>query len=95
MCCLVALAAIISPRFVIFLWWLLDTARWSATFDNVIVPLLGFVFLPWTTLAYVYFAPHGLGGLAPIVIVIAVMIDAGTYGGGVFGNRRRDERFRH
>jgi hypothetical protein len=90
MCCLVALAAIISPRLVIVLWWLLDTARWAAVFDNLIVPLLGFVFLPWTTLAYVYFAPTGLGGLAPIVIVIAVLIDAGTYGGGAFGNRRRD-----
>ena len=89
MCCL---AAIISPRLVIVLWWLLDTARWSAVFDNLIVPVLGFVFLPWTTLAYVYFAPTGLGGLAPIVIVVAVLIDAGTYGGGVFGNRRRDQR---
>jgi hypothetical protein len=92
MCCLVALGAIISPRFVIVLWWLLDSARWTALFDNLIVPVLGFVFIPWTTLAYVYFAPTGLAGLAPIVIVIAVLIDAGTYGGGVMGNRRRDRR---
>ena len=92
MCCLAAIAAIISPRLVIVLWWLVDTARWNAVFDNLIVPVLGFVFLPWTTLAYIYFAPTGLGGLAPIVIVVAVLIDAGTYGGGVFGNRRRDQR---
>ena len=56
------------------------------------MPVLGFVFLPWTTLAYVYFAPTGFGGLAPIVVVIAILSDAGTYGGGVFGNRRREQR---
>jgi len=92
MCCLVAIAGLISPRLVLVLWWLLDPARWSALFDNLIVPVLGFLFLPWTTLVYVFFAPTGFGGLAPIVVVIAVLIDAGTYGGGVFGNRRRDQR---
>ena len=92
MCCLAAIAALISPRLVIVLWWLIDPSRWSALFDNLIVPVLGFIFLPWTTLAYVFFAPTGFGGLAPIVVVIAVLIDAGTYGGGAVGNRRRDQR---
>jgi hypothetical protein len=92
MCCFAALAAIISPRLAIVLWWLLDPARWTARFDNLIVPVLGFVFLPWTTLAYVFFAPTGFGGLAPIVVVIAIVTDAGTYGGGVFGNRQRERR---
>jgi len=92
MCCLAAIAALISPRLVIVLWWLLDPSRWNALFDNLIVPVLGFIFLPWTTLAYVFFAPTGFGGLAPIVVVIAVLIDAGTYGGGVFENRNRDRR---
>ena len=92
MCCLAALAALISPRFVIVLWWLLDSARWTALFDNLIVPVLGFIFLPWTTLAYVLFAPTGFGGLASIVVVLAVLMDAGTYGGGAFGNRRREQR---
>jgi hypothetical protein len=90
MCCLAALGAIIGPRLVILLWWLFDTARWSATFDNVIIPALGFLFLPWTTLLYVFFAPTGLNGLAPLVILIAVIADAGTYGGGVLGNRGRN-----
>jgi hypothetical protein len=91
-CCLVALAGLVSPRLVLILWWLIDSARWSSVFDNLIVPVLGFLFLPWTTLVYVFFAPTGFGGLAPIVVVIAVLIDAGTYGGGVFGNRRREQR---
>jgi hypothetical protein len=89
MCCFAALGALVGPRLVIILWWLLDSARWSATFDNVIVPALGFVFLPWTTLLYVYFAPTGLNGLAPIVLVVAVVVDAATYGGGMLGNRPR------
>ncbi len=91
MCCLAALGALVGPRLVIILWWLVDPSRWSATFDNVVVPALGFVFLPWTTLVYVYFAPTGLNGLAPLVIVIAVLVDAGTYGGGLFGNRKRSQ----
>ena len=62
MCCLVALAGLVSPRLVLVLWWLVDPARWSALFDNLIVPVLGFLFLPWTTLVYVFFAPTGFGG---------------------------------
>ena len=56
MCCAFALLAILGPRALIFFWWLADPARWSVTFNNqVLVPVLGFVFLPWTTVMYVVF----------------------------------------
>src|SRR5574338_414820 len=61
--CLVLFALIFSPRIVMILWWLLDTARWAATFDGPLLPILGFVLAPWTTLMYVLVAPGGLTGL--------------------------------
>ena len=55
--CLVALAAFLSPRFAIFLIWLF-TDRMSIAFDSFWWGLLGFIFLPWTTLAWaVAYAP--------------------------------------
>ena len=48
--CLVALAAFVSPRLAIFLIWLFGD-RMSIAFDSFWWGLLGFIFLPWTTLA--------------------------------------------
>jgi len=45
-CCVVALAAFIGPRFAIVAWWLLDPLRWAASFDGPILPILGFLLLP-------------------------------------------------
>src|SRR6266542_3515430 len=55
--CLVALAAFVSPRLAIFLVWLF-TDRMDVAFDSFWWALLGFIFLPWTTLAWaVAYAP--------------------------------------
>ena len=45
------------------------------------VPLLGLIFLPWTTLAYVIaWQPDGLNGnLDALLIVIGVALDILTY----------------
>ena len=50
MCCLAASLLLLGPRFGILIWWLFDPARWSLAFDTFILPFLGFLFLPWTTL---------------------------------------------
>ena len=85
--CLVIFALIFSPRLVMLIWWLLDMARWSATFDNVIVPILGFVLTPWTTLMYVLVAPGGVAGLDWLWLGIAVLVDLGSIGGGAARRR--------
>ncbi len=83
MCCLVLVAALIGPRVAILLWWLLDPARWGLAFNGVWVwPILGFLFLPWTTLVVALFAPFGIDSLALLFIVLAVIVDVGAYGGG-------------
>lgn len=60
--CLLVLAAMISPRLVIFLYWLARPAAWNLAFPGgPILPLLGFVFLPFTTLIYVLVQTPGVG----------------------------------
>lgn len=87
MCCLVLLLWMVGPRATIIIWWLFDTARWGAAFDNFLIPVAGFLLLPWTTLAYVLTFSNGLTLLDIVVLVIAVIADLGAYGEGY---RQRD-----
>lgn len=83
MCCVVAVAALIGPRVAIILWFLFDPARWALAFAGSLVwPILGFLFLPWTTLVFVFLAPFGAGGLALLWLVLALIVDLSSYGGG-------------
>jgi hypothetical protein len=85
--CLVIFALIFSPRLVMVIWWLLDMARWAATFDSVLVPILGFILAPWTTLMYVLVAPNGVAGIDWLWIGVAVIVDLGAIGGGAARRR--------
>jgi hypothetical protein len=86
MCCLVAIVLFLGPRIGVILWWLFDMARWERAFSTVLWPILGFIFLPWTTLAYVLVFQNGIVGLDWLAIIAAVLADLGAYGGGY--NRR-------
>jgi len=89
MCCLFASLLLLGPRAVIFLWWLVEPVRWNATFDSFVLPFLGFLFLPWTTLMYVAVFPGGLDTLDWIGIALALAIDIGSWSsGGITGRRR-------
>jgi hypothetical protein len=89
--CLVALGALVSPRLAIFLVWLFDRDRMSAAFDSFWIPLLGFFFLPWTTLAWaVAYAPvRGVTGFGWFVVVFAFIVDVMTYAGGRQARRQQ------
>jgi len=89
MCCLVTSLLFLGPRAAILVWWLLQPVRWSATFDTYIWPVLGFLLLPWTTLAYVVVAPGGVIGGDWLLLVLAFLIDLASYAGGGYGNRER------
>jgi len=91
MCCLLSALVVIGARGVLFLVWLFQPVRWNAAFDgfSILVPLLGFLFLPWTTLMYVLVAPGGLVGLDFLWMGLAVLADIASYAGsGVYGRRR-------
>ena len=89
MCCFFTVLALLGPRIAIVVWWLLELLRFTTTFDNFILPLLGFLFLPWTMLMYVIIAPGGGAGFDWIWLAIAFVGDIGTYSGGGYGNRDR------
>jgi hypothetical protein len=81
-CCLFATVLAGAPRVAFVLWWLFDTSRINHTFTNIIWPLLGVLFVPWTTLMYVIVYPHGITGFDWVWLGLALVIDLGTYGGG-------------
>ena len=89
MCCFFTTLVLLGPRAAILIWWLINPVRWQATFSSFIWPLLGFIFVPWTTLMYVLVAPGGVIGFDWVWIVLAVVADIGMYAGGGYGNRDR------
>jgi len=89
MCCLVTVMLLLGPRVAAVLWWLFDMTRWSNTFPNIIIPILGIILLPWTLLAYVFVFPGGVVGIDWLLIILGVVLDLSSYGGGGWGNRSR------
>ena len=78
--CLLALLALAAPRIVIVLVVIFSDYIGEA-YQGVIVPFLGFLFLPLTTLAYAY-AQHsgGLDGLPLVLFIVAILLDLGIIG---------------
>jgi len=71
--CIILSAALLGPRIINVIWWLLAADRWASTFNGPLVPILGILFLPWTTLAYVLVAQNGLTGLGFVAVIIGVI----------------------
>jgi len=91
--CCMALIALAAPRIAILLVVIFSDYI-GAAYESTLVPLLGFFFMPTTTLAYAW-AIHSRGsveGLQLVVVVIAVLIDLGILGGSARGARERDSR---
>ncbi len=90
MCCIVTLLVFFGPRVTLFFLWIFSNILERA-YDGFIIPCLGFLILPWTTLAYAL-AIHwtgGLGGGGLVLLLLGILFDLGTYGGGAWGNRER------
>lgn len=79
--CLLILFAIILPRITMILLFLFT--NWFAVFPNFIWPLLGFFFMPYTTLAYmagmVY--NHQISNGWIVLLIIAIIFDLGSHRG--------------
>ena len=79
-----------GPRVVNVLWWLLRPGVYAVAFgNNLILPILGIIFLPWTTLMYVLAFPGGLSGLDWIFIGIGFIADVASYGGSGYGGKKQ------
>jgi hypothetical protein len=86
--CLLAILAFFTPRLVIALVFLFSSF-FSRAYEGALWPLLGFVFMPFTTLAYAAAINwHGsVQGTAFFVVLIAALMDLGVVGGGYKGRR--------
>ena len=90
--CLLALFAYFAPRVAIVLLVLFSDYLGTA-YRTSLVPFLGFLVLPLTTLAYAW-AIHSRGsveGLALAVVLLALLMDLGIIGRAA-GRRRRRAR---
>ena len=91
MCLLLAIFVLLGPRAVIFFWWLVEPARWAATFQTAFVPIIGLLFLPWTTIMYVLVFPGGIDGLDWLWLGIGLAVDIASYGSSAWGNRSQGD----
>ena len=74
--CLFALMAGIFPRLGVFIVWVARPERVDAAFSSWIWPLLGIIFLPFTTLIYLLlWQPGGLHGFDWFWIGLAALFD--------------------
>ncbi len=88
-CCLFASVLAGAPRLGFLIYWLIYPARVQAAFSSFWWALLGVIFLPWTTLGYVFVAPGGITWFDWIILGLALAIDIGTYAGGGYGRSKR------
>ena len=88
-CCLVVLV-LMFPRVVLLVLFLFSTYLERA-YHGLVIPLLGFLFLPLTTLAYAWMinTHTRIEGVNLLILVVAAVIDAGGLGGGEYHRRRR------
>ena len=90
-CCLLLIIALAFPRIVLICMWLF-THMLDRAFHGLLVPLLGFIFLPITTIVYAWIVNQGgpIDGINLIFLIIAVILDVGSHGGGGYYRRYRN-----
>jgi hypothetical protein len=92
--CLFAIVAVITPRFVLFILWLF-TDYLNTAFSSGWWGLLGFFFLPTTTIAYAVAQNEfttitgAIETAGILVIILGVVIDIGVLDGSGRGVARR------
>src|ERR1700731_2172322 len=88
--CLLLIVFLAFPRIALALLFLFSNYLERA-YHGLILPLLGFLFLPLTTLVYTWMANtrEPIAGGDLLILVAAVVIDLGGVGGGEYHRRRR------
>jgi hypothetical protein len=86
--CLLAVFAGFFPRIALVCLWIF-TNDVDRAYDSFIVPLLGLIFLPLTTLVYALaWSPvGGVEGIEWLWVALALVLDLSAYGGGARARR--------
>ncbi len=87
--CLLALGIAVAPRLMLILAWIFSD-RWSMVWgDNWLTPLLGIIFLPFTTVMYLLaWKPTGIHGWDWLWIILGVLLDVSNWVQGAVNRRR-------
>jgi hypothetical protein len=90
--CLVLIVLVAFPRIALVLLFLSSNYLQRA-YHGLLLPLLGFLFLPLTTLAYAWMTNtrQPIAGINLLILIIAVVIDLGGLSGGEYHRRKRWE----
>ena len=89
--CLLLIVILAFPRVALVLMWLFSNYLGRAFHGGLLIPLLGFFFLPLTTIVYAWELNNGLptAGINLLWLLLAVIIDLGGLGGGAHRQSRR------
>jgi hypothetical protein len=90
--CLILIIILGFPRVAFALLWLFSTYMQRAFHGGLLLPILGFIILPLTTIVYAWEINSGMptAGINLLWLLIAVIIDLGGLGGGAHRQSRRD-----
>jgi hypothetical protein len=88
--CLLLILVLAFPRIVLVALFLLSNYLQRA-YHGLLLPLLGFIFLPLTTLAYAWMVNSGqpIEGVNLLILLVVAIIDMGGIGGGAWHRSRR------
>jgi uncharacterized oligopeptide transporter (OPT) family protein len=88
--CLLVLLVLLFPRVILVLMWLF-TNMLDKAYHTLVIPVLGFIFLPLTTVVYAWMVSSGIPieGINLFLLIVAAIIDVGGHGGGAGYYRRR------
>ena len=90
--CLLVLGTLLMPRVLLFVYWITGTFAKSDPWNGWLIPLLGFFFLPATTLTFGLCHVYASGEFSPLWIiglVFAVLYDLGSSGNAEASRRSR------
>ncbi len=94
MCCAFLTLFLLGPRVFNAFWWIFRPVLWRAAFAGWfggglwwLWPILGIVFVPWTTLMYVIVSPGGLLGWDWLWLGLMLFFDIVSYTSGAARQR--------
>jgi hypothetical protein len=87
--CLLVIFGLITPRLILVILWIF-TSYVGRAIDSALWSILGFIFLPTTTLMYsvAQNSFDGLEGWGLVIFILGILVDFGIIGGGARAGRR-------